>query len=92
MAFDIHKWRRNNLLTEGAESITVRTVKYSDLGSDNNLPTDVGRNTKRAIEDEDDLEVWREEFIKKYKLTPSDDVRFGVGTDGWTYYPPNRYN
>jgi hypothetical protein len=81
-----------DLLIENLETITVKTVKYSDLGSNNDLPTDIGRNITRTIKDEDDLEDWRVEFIKKYKIKSSDDVRLSMGTDGWVYHPYNRYD
>ena len=81
MAFNIYKWRRDQLLLEevmNESKITVKSLKFSDLGDKNLLPTNIGMGSSKKIKDEDDFKNWKVDFLKKYG-----NIELEKGNAGW---------
>jgi len=65
--FSVYKWRRDQLsLIENENKITVKSIKFSDLGDKNYLPTNIGMGSSKQIKSEEELEAWREKFFDQY--------------------------
>jgi hypothetical protein len=63
-------------LNEG--KITVKSIKFSDLGDKNLLPTNIGMGSSRKVKDEDDFKTWKADFLKKYG-----NIELEKGNAGW---------
>lgn len=87
MAFNIYKWRRDQLLLESESKITVKSIKFSDLGDKNLLPTNIGMGSSREIKDEDDFQDWKADFLKKYG-----NIELEKGNVGWKVSPEHEAN
>ena len=90
MAFNIYKWRRDQLLLEevmNESKITVKSIKFSDLDDKNLLPTNIGMGSSRKIKDEDDFQDWKADFLKKYG-----NIELKKGNAGWKASPEHEAN
>ena len=90
MAFNIYEWRRNQLLLEEVMTegkITVKSLKFSDLGDKNLLPTNIGMGSSRKIKDEEDFKLWKSDFLKKHG-----NIELEKGNAGWKASPDNPAN
>jgi uncharacterized membrane-anchored protein YjiN (DUF445 family) len=72
-------------LNEG--KITVKSIKFSDLGDKNLLPTNIGMGSSRKIKDEDDFKTWKADFLKKYG-----NIELEKGNAGWKVSSENEAN
>ena len=58
--------------------ITVKSIKFSDLGDKNLLPTNIGMGSSRKIKDEEDFKLWKVDFLKKHG-----NIELEKGNAGW---------
>jgi hypothetical protein len=67
--------------------ITVKSIKFSDLGDKNLLPTNIGMGSSKKIKDEEDFKAWKADFLKKYG-----NVELEKGNAGWKASPEHEAN
>jgi hypothetical protein len=67
--------------------ITVKSIKFSDLGDKNLLPTNIGMGSSKKIKDEEDFKAWKADFLKKYG-----NIELEKGNAGWKASPEHEAN
>lgn len=86
--FNVYKWRRDQIaLLENKNKITVKSIKFSDLGDKNYLPTNIAMGSSKPIKSEEELEAWREKFLDRYG-----DIELIKGNIGYQASPEHPSN
>lgn len=86
--FNVYKWRRDQIvLLENENKTTVKSIKFSDLGDKNYLPTNIAMGSSKQIKSEEELEAWREKFLDRYG-----DIELIKGNIGYQASPEHPSN